>query len=196
MSISDTSQTGETTGLRERKKQLTWQAIHAAALRLVTQQGLDGVTVEAICASADVSTRTFFNYFPSKAAAALGLPPTTLGDTERELFRAGGQPLMDAVCALVASSVRIVSDRDSRKALLAQEPELMGTMLRWLWRLRIELVAVVAERVDERTAGRAVTLAMGALVETIRDRRPESVEEYAAQLRSAVADMVALASET
>lgn len=60
-------------GLRERKKQQTRQALHDAALTLVSAHGLDGVTIEQICADADVSPRTFFNYFSSKAHAALGL---------------------------------------------------------------------------------------------------------------------------
>ncbi|WP_210507125.1 TetR/AcrR family transcriptional regulator [Naasia sp. SYSU D00057] len=193
MSTSDTAQAVESTGLRERKKQLTWQAIHAAALRLVSDQGLDGVTVEEICAAADVSPRTFFNYFPSKGAAALGLPPTSVGDEARERFRTGQEPLLDAVCLLVATTSRIVSDRDARKALVRREPDLMATWLRWLGGLRKELTTVVAERVEERTASRAVTLVMGALVETVRDGRPATIEEFAAQLREESRQMLALA---
>ena len=193
MSISESSPAAvESTGLRERKKQLTWQAIHEAALRLVAERGLDGVTVEEICAAADISPRTFFNYFPSKAAAALGLPPTTVSDAAREAFRAGEEPLIDAVCDLVAATAQMVSDRDSRKAILRSDPELMATLLRWLAGLRADLVEVVSERVDAQTAGRAVTLVMSALIEAMRDRRSGSGPEFAAQLRSAIDEMVAL----
>ncbi|MCO1594135.1 TetR/AcrR family transcriptional regulator [Micromonospora sp. RHAY321] len=67
----------ETTGLRERKKAATRLALHEAALRLAAQQGIDAVTVEAIADAANVSRRTFSNYFSNKEQALF------YGDTMR-----------------------------------------------------------------------------------------------------------------
>lgn len=62
----------EPLGLRERKKQKARTAIEKAALELVLEHGYDGTTVEDICERAEVSKKTFFNYFPSKAAVVTG----------------------------------------------------------------------------------------------------------------------------
>jgi AcrR family transcriptional regulator len=58
-----------TPGRRERKKAATRQALHEAAIRLAVEEGLDRLTVEAIADAADVSRRTFSNYFSNKEEA-------------------------------------------------------------------------------------------------------------------------------
>lgn len=59
-------------GLRYRKKLKARLAVERAALELVIEHGFDGVTVEDICARAEISKKTFFNYFSSKASAVMG----------------------------------------------------------------------------------------------------------------------------
>ncbi|XVV01150.1 TetR/AcrR family transcriptional regulator [Actinosynnema sp. CA-248983] len=62
-------------GLRDRKKRLTRDALSRAAVTLAAERGLDHVTVEDVSAAADVSARTFFNYFGSKEEAVVGPDP-------------------------------------------------------------------------------------------------------------------------
>ncbi len=90
-------------GRRERKKQLTRQAISDVATRLFLERGFDAVTVAEIAAAADVAVQTVFNHFPTKedlffddvswvtgpgdaVRAAPGEPPGTV--LERE-YRSG-----------------------------------------------------------------------------------------------------------
>jgi AcrR family transcriptional regulator len=53
-------------GRRERKAQETRIRIFRAALQLISERGLNGVTVEQITEAADVGKGTFFNYFSTK----------------------------------------------------------------------------------------------------------------------------------
>lgn len=59
---------GNTEGLRERKKRQTREAVRHAAFRLFERHGYPNTTIEQIAEAADVSPRTFFRYFPNKAA--------------------------------------------------------------------------------------------------------------------------------
>jgi AcrR family transcriptional regulator len=54
------------TGLRERKKRQTREAITRAAAELFARNGFDSVAVDDVARAADVSRQTVFNYFPAK----------------------------------------------------------------------------------------------------------------------------------
>lgn len=72
-------------GLRERKRRETRAAIERAAISLVDELGYDNVTVAMISERAVVSQGTFFNYFPTKDAAIVGLG---LADLDAEAVHA------------------------------------------------------------------------------------------------------------
>src|SRR5258708_30609060 len=96
-------------GLRERKKLAVRQALGSAVLRLAVERGLENVTVEDITAEADVSLRTFGNYFSSKyeAICAIGTDRARrIGATL--LARPAGEPLWEAMAdAMLAPAVRL-----------------------------------------------------------------------------------------
>jgi len=159
-----------TEGRRERKKQLTRRAIHEAALRLVDEHGLDGVTVEQICEAVDISPRTFFNYFPSKAAAALNLPESVVSEEGSAAFHAAEGPLVPALCELIGSSMDYGSERRRMKALLLRRPELLPAFAQWMGAVRGQYVALAEERTDPVDAEAAVALTMAAVSVLVHDQ--------------------------
>ena len=179
--------------LRERKKQQTRQALHDAALTLVSAHGLDGVTVEQICADADVSPRTFFNYFTSKAHAALGLDTVEVPEAAAAWFSDADGTLVDDLCRLVASTVPLSQDRRRMKELLVLRPEMAPMVMQWMAESRQSLLGVVGSRTDEQTARTAVALVMCALSEVAHRETVASAEELAVRLRAVVREMGVLA---
>ncbi len=104
---------GEQLGLRERKKRATRQALHGAALRLVAERGFDDVTIEDIAAAADVSPRTFFNYFGSKEDVIVNPDPDRVDRLRAQLAShtsAEEQPL-DVIESVLVATVDEMNDR-------------------------------------------------------------------------------------
>lgn len=88
----------ETAGLRERKKAETRAALTQSALRLAVELGADAVTAEAIAREANVSVRTFHNYFATKEEAFLAPFRTLLDHAAEELqARPVGEPVLDSL---------------------------------------------------------------------------------------------------
>jgi AcrR family transcriptional regulator len=114
----------ETRGLRARKKAKTRQALTAAAIRLSIERGSpDRVTVEEISDAAEVSPRTFFNYFSSKEEAILGVDPEGRAAlrSELELRPAEETPIEALRAALLATAESI----DENAELWAQRMQLV-----------------------------------------------------------------------
>ncbi|WP_432104673.1 TetR/AcrR family transcriptional regulator [Streptomyces sp. bgisy091] len=101
--------TAEKISLRERKKQLTYQAVSDAAIAMFLERGFDKVSVAEVAAAADISKPTLFRYFPSKEDLVLH----RFADHEDEAARiVSGRP--DGMSPLDALRHHFISGLDDR----------------------------------------------------------------------------------
>jgi AcrR family transcriptional regulator len=96
--------------LRERKKKATRRSLRRIALQLVADRGFAQVTIEDIAAAADVSPRTFFNYFASKEAAVFGADPERTAELLRRIVEeVPGETALEALRLIIVDEARHVS---------------------------------------------------------------------------------------
>ena len=85
------------TGLRERKKQATRQAISDIATMMFERDGFDGVSIAQVAAEANVSKMTVTNYFARKEDLVFDRADFLIGELARTVAgRPAGQTPLDA----------------------------------------------------------------------------------------------------
>ncbi|WP_422769895.1 TetR/AcrR family transcriptional regulator [Plantactinospora sp. WMMC1484] len=164
----------ETVGRRERKKAATREALHRAALRLAAEQGPDRVTVEAIADAADVSRRTFSNYFSNKEEALFHLDVVRI---RRLLELVHARPLEEspwtALTRAAEQHAREGADVDplwlAQRRLLRNHPSLAAHQVAAYGTAEQEFAAEIARRLpdDPETPLRSRVLA-GAFLHALR----------------------------
>jgi AcrR family transcriptional regulator len=161
MTVASKTDTGELlVSLRERKKLATRHALRRVALGLIAERGFSNVTVEEISEAANVSPRTFFNYFSSKEAVLLGANPEREAAAREAIVHASpGEPVLTVLRAIMTSQAREVA---------AELTELGGDPLDWLGRVRAartdpQLRAAHAAQMAavERTIAEAIAQRLG-----------------------------------
>jgi AcrR family transcriptional regulator len=140
-----------TSGLRERKKLATRLALHEAALRLVAERGLEHVSVDDIAERADVSPRTFFNYFPSKDDAVLGLDPAASDSMAESLrTRPAGETPVQAMRAVAHEQAGQMAEETELWPLrlrgIDAHPPLLARLAATFGRAEQAMAAAIAER--------------------------------------------------
>jgi AcrR family transcriptional regulator len=139
---------------RERKKEATRQALHEAALHLAVERGYADVTIEAIADAADVSRRTFSNYFTNKEDALLYGDRRRSAELVENLRRRPHSEtpwvaLRNSAIEIYHVEPRPDPDWLAQLRLLRQHPALVTQQAGFLARLEQEL----ADRLTERPKG-------------------------------------------
>lgn len=149
------SPAAEALGLRERKKQATRATLSTVALRLALERGIEQITVEEIAQEANVSLRTFRNYFPTKAAAIVNIAHDR-ADTFVAAFKArpAREELWSSLTQALLALYSEEPDRNEieRMRLLRNEPALAAEE----YKADLTVQARLAEAIAERT-GSTVT---------------------------------------
>jgi AcrR family transcriptional regulator len=180
-------------GRRERKKNAVRTALRSSAVRLVGEKGLDAVTIEDITEAADVSLRTFFNYFASKEEALTAPDPERLARLRLELLaRPADEPALVALReVLVADATELGERRDEwlrQLSVCKRDPRLLVALAGSWTVLERELAAALADRLgsldDDLQAQVAAAVAVGALRVAVRRWRNESSVPLAEVVRA------------
>lgn len=191
-------------GLRARKRRRTSAAIQRAALELALERGDLHPPVDAIAARADVSPRTFFNYFATRDEALVGEPMRFPDDADPAV----GSDLLDMLetIALLVLSDREL-DRDLillRRDVMRQHPELFARRVVQGHEIEQQLIRLAERRAELDGSDRphergriAALVAMGALRagwmrwvdraggETLEDAVRASFDEVRSMVRAA-----------
>ncbi len=107
-------------GRRERKRRQTRERIESAALKLFLERGFDATTIEDITEAADVSKRSFFDYFPSKEEVVAAWQDSFAGELiDAVLAQPRDAAIADVIEAAVNSALRAAIADPQRLALAA-----------------------------------------------------------------------------
>jgi len=172
-------------GLRERKRRETRAALSLAAIRLCVQRGWEDVTVDDIAAAANVSPRTFRNYFSTKAEAVAAAHLERMLRIADELrARPASEPLWTALTNSVsvqfeAPKQKSEPPQDAKRWLerirfILTEPAIHGEVLKASALAQVELAEVIAERLGVKRGkelyAQVAAAVATAVIGTVMDR--------------------------
>jgi AcrR family transcriptional regulator len=193
-----------TASLRRDKKAATASQLTAASRRLTAEHGLAGWTIEEVCDDVGVSRRTFFNYFPSKDEAVLGMDEGDDGRRFAERFLARGSrgwpAVLDDVVDLAIEHMRLSgvasvdhgAEHAHLHAALNREPRLLALFMGATREREQQLAGLIAEREGVAPADphvQALVLLVTTLLRTAGERVLSAAPEgdFATELTTSLA---------
>jgi AcrR family transcriptional regulator len=180
-------------GLRERKKAETREAISHAAVKLALRDGLENVRVADVAAAADVSPRTYNNYFASIAEAVCAdMADRAIALASAVRLRPGDEPLNEAL----ANAIIEQHGQPDRRVInmIIHTPALRGEFFKAIVARDTALAEVIAERADSPPGDlfpQVLAAAISGVTRVVTQRwLQDDTADYATLLREAL-DMVA-----
>ncbi len=151
---------------RELNKLLVRESIERSSVDVVAELGLDGASIDEICARAMISSRTFFNYFHSKTEAVLGVGELNPPPERLAALADPGDDLLGELCSLIGD---LVDERREdalflrRLELFAKESRLAEALAQSVARLREVILEQVNPDGRHREAALVVDFVLAAL---------------------------------
>lgn len=190
-------------GRRERKRRQTRGRIEHAAMVLFLDRGFDQTTIEDITEAADISKRSFFDYFPSKEEVVFAWQDSFADDlADAVAARPAGEPLVRVVEEAVSAAVMAAFDPQSLALgdLIRGTPALCARDQLKYSKLETRLTAALLARVGDRDAERLRVRLLSAIVigamrvggeKWHEGPRPASPEEFVRSLFAELWDVLA-----
>ncbi|MFF4693622.1 TetR family transcriptional regulator [Streptomyces sp. NPDC001307] len=155
-------------GLRERKKQKTRERIRREAYRLFAEHGYEATTVDQIADAAEISSSTFFRYFPTKEDVVIQDEyDPALADAIRS--RPAGEPIVDAILSSLKGSLGAMLQQDREDLLLRtritfNDPAIRARNMAEQERSERAMAEVIAERTGRNAADLEIKCAAAAII--------------------------------
>ncbi len=187
-------------GLRDRKRQRTRQALISAAMRLFEEKGYEQATVAEIAAAADVSTKTFFNYFASKDEVLFPHLSARIDDAvaiikQRKPTESMSDVLLKAMDHMLANAVRDELDgglASVRLPMIISVPSVQAATLHRYFQAETRLAEALHDAypdlLDAPAAGAVIGSLMGAALAAalICLQRGDTTEQVQAAVHQAI----------
>jgi AcrR family transcriptional regulator len=158
-------------GLVERRMRRTRRDLTKAAMGLFQEQGYDATTVDEIAAAGEVSPRTFYRQFRSKADIVIAMP--RMGFEELVATLEGWPPEGSIVAGLREGLVHAMgdatrADMEFMGKLMEQNPELRARRLEDFRLNEIAVAGALARHLEISADELRVKVASAAIVATMR----------------------------
>ncbi|MBG6237968.1 AcrR family transcriptional regulator [Mycetocola sp. CAN_C7] len=183
------------------RKQATATQLTLLCRSLTADRGLNGFTIEEVCSDIGISRRTFFNYFPSKEDAVLGIADendemSKMADDFRARGSRGWTAVVDDLADLAVQHIRSAGHNASEHiafmTVLEREPRLLARFIGAGREREQGLVAMVAARegvpADDPLARAAIDI-VSTILRSTADRisDPRVAEDFGAAILESLA---------
>ncbi|PRY65455.1 TetR family transcriptional regulator [Glaciihabitans tibetensis] len=189
-----------TTSRAVQRRLETASRITALSRRFTADRGLAGFTIEEVCDEVGVSRRTFFNYFPSKEEAVLGVDEVEEMNAFGEHFLARGSrgwPVVIDDIVELATDYMHSAGLDTAAHLeliraIGREPRLLARFVGMGRERDVALAALIAKRESVQTDDprvRACVTVISALMRSAGERLfdPDAPDDFGLALSDSLA---------